>query len=327
MKQTRIIGVIIAVLVSGLLAPGVAQAKQFESCTDLVSRYPDGVASSAKAAKRWQKRGYERPTVSRKVFRRNESIGEVSRGVLCGTTRTEARMQVAMRVARLIADSYPSDIRANLDLVAPGSPAYLWMEFTAGDIDARNWTEYGSRGVVSPPASSGCDLRPVRNRGASVGVRWACDGGEVVTFAFDEQDRVTDWQQPGDKALSERIRTVNGSTSVANVTVEALISFQSLDGQVYLLSRVRNDSAAPVTLWYTAVYGSSAGRLPAQASSGCVRPGQATYWSVGSSVPTEFPSPATWELEVMDGSTVTYFDGEPCFIGDKRAVVLSTTMM
>lgn len=83
---------LILILTSG----GVSQASprpslKFRSCAELGERFPHGVAKSVKSAREATSRGFHRPTVAKKVFKRHrKSLGPVQFGSLCLQERREA---------------------------------------------------------------------------------------------------------------------------------------------------------------------------------------------------------------------------------------------
>jgi len=85
-------GTVVALSVSllvmaGLAAPAQAtqpSAKKFSSCAKLLDKYPNGVARNKKARNRIVKQGFERPKVSKALYKRNGArLDRDGDGVMC----------------------------------------------------------------------------------------------------------------------------------------------------------------------------------------------------------------------------------------------------
>ena len=78
---------LVIVMASTMLwvAPQSHAATVYDNCTQLRIDYPTGVASSRKVAKRAVRAGFERPAVSKRVFKKNRKLATPQRGrkLLC----------------------------------------------------------------------------------------------------------------------------------------------------------------------------------------------------------------------------------------------------
>ena len=72
------------------VAPQSHAATVYENCSQLRIDYPTGVASSRKVAKRAVRAGFERPAVSKRVFKKNRKLATPQRGrkLLCPVRST-----------------------------------------------------------------------------------------------------------------------------------------------------------------------------------------------------------------------------------------------
>lgn len=270
-----------------------ASARTFATCEALVAKYPNGVAQSSKSATRWARSGYDRPTVNKKVYQRNSNKLDTTRGVLCGTTTKEARSANANAYSELFLNGTAAQVRAGGPMVAPGSPAALYLQYWANTRDATAWREYGSRGVIQPPPAP----EPVveeRTRGSAV----AYLVGEArvpYTFAFDKQNRVTSWSTAAGE-VAPRLYAVNGEASVDGLTVRVLEMYNTNDGRVALTATVANNRSEEAGVLYNAIYNAPNGRFPATTTSPCVKPGQTAYLYLVTEINAEGVVPSSWEV-------------------------------
>lgn len=277
---------------NAFLAPE-ASARSFASCEALVAKYPNGVAQKKKSANRWKKRGYERPTVNAKVYRRNADNLSVSRGVVCGTTTKDLRSENAKAYAELFQNGTSAQIRAGGPMVAPGSPAALYLTYWANTRDASAWYEYGSRGVIQPPPPA----EPVtqqQTRGAAV-VLEVGDERDAYTFSFDEQNRVTSWSTAaGD--VADRLKAVVGETTAEGLTIRPSLMYDTNNGLVALTATVTNNRTQEAGLLYNAVYNAPTGRYPAQTVRACIQPGQTAPIYAITEIAADGVLPSSWEI-------------------------------
>lgn len=75
------------VVVAGVAAPAQAiqgAAKKYSSCSQLLEKYPNGVAKTAKARNSAVKAGFAEPNVSRSLYKKNGSrLDKDNNGVMC----------------------------------------------------------------------------------------------------------------------------------------------------------------------------------------------------------------------------------------------------
>ncbi len=292
----RIIAVSAAVafVVAGsALAAPEASARSFNSCETLVAKYPNGVAQNKKSANRWKNRGYDRPAVNKKVYRRNADDLEVSRGVLCGTTTKELQSANAKAYAELFQNGSSAQIRAAGPMVAPGSPAALYLDYWANTRDAVSWREYGSRGVIQPPPTP----EPVtqqKTRGSAVIFEVGAEK-EPYTFTFDNRNRVTSWiATAGD--VSDRLSAVTGGTTAEGLTISPLQMYDANNGRAVLTATVTNNRPQEAGVLYNAVYNAPTGRYPAETTAACVQPGQTAPLYISTEIPADGVLPSSWEI-------------------------------
>jgi len=281
------------VVASGVMLAPPASARSFDSCEALVAKYPSGVAKSRKSANRWAKRGYERPRVNKRIYRRNADDLDTSRGVVCGTTSKTLQSENAKAYAELFQNGTADQIRAGGPMVAPGSPADLYLDYWANTRDASSWREYGSRGVIQPPPTSQ-PVTQVDTRGAAV-VFTVGDEKETFTFGFDDQNRVTSWRtDAGDVAT--RLDAVIGENTSEGITIRPQQMYQTNNGLVALTATVTNNRASEIGLLYNAVYNAPQGRYPAQTISACIQPGQTTPIYAITEIGADTSLPSSWEI-------------------------------
>lgn len=281
------------VAVVGAVAAPEASARSFKSCEALVAKYPNGVAQNKKSANRWKKRGYERPAVNKKVYRRNAEELTVSRGVLCGTTTKELRSGNAKAYAELFLNGTAAQVRAGGPMVSPGSPAALYLQYWANSRDATAWREYGSRGVIQPPL----EPEPVveeKTRGSVVSYLVG-EARVPHTFTFDKQNRVTSWSTAaGD--VAPRLTAVNGQASVEGLTVRVFEMYNTNAGRLALTAAVTNNRSEEAGVLYNAIYDSPVGRYPATTTVPCVKPGQTAYFYSVTEIDATAVLPSSWEI-------------------------------
>jgi len=292
---------LVSALISGvvLLAGAVsyapaASARSFKSCESLVATYPNGVAKNKKSANRWVARGYGKPRVNTKVYRRNAGDLNTSRGVICGTTLKEIRSANARAYADLFLNGTGPQIRAGGPMVAPGSPAALYLDYWANTVDAFAWEEYGSRGVIQPPPAP----EPVREKkttGSTVTYQVGENADNLYTFSFDDSNRVTSWStSAGD--LAPRLKAVSGQVTSEGLTIQVLQMYETNNGPVALTALVTNNRPGEAGVLYTAVYNTSSGRYPALTTRACLQPGQTAPVFIDTEIDADLQLPSSWEI-------------------------------
>ena len=176
---------LILILTSGGLSQASPQPSfKFRSCAELGERFPHGVARSVKAAREAASRGFRRPTVAKKVFKRNrKSLGPAQFGALCLRERQEAAPALgeSLHINHPVVDL--SAIWGVQPFVEPLNPAGL---------QRHNGLDYFLQAPAVPVVATSAGrlmmaevfIRPQDGNG-QLNIAWIMPTGEVSSYSLE----------------------------------------------------------------------------------------------------------------------------------------------
>lgn len=176
---------LLLILTSGSVSQATPQPSfQFRSCAELSERFPHGVAKSVKAAREAASRGFHRPTVAKKVFRRNrKSLGPAQFGALC------------LRVQRETVSTPDEPLQVNhpvADLTAIWGVQPFVEPSNAAGLQRHNGFDYFLQAPAVPVVATSAGrlmmaevfVRPQDGNG-QLNIAWITPTGEVASYSLE----------------------------------------------------------------------------------------------------------------------------------------------